>query len=41
MPVSRFLVENHGSNQESIKLAFAQAFQIYQSNGLSNMPSAA
>lgn len=37
MPVSRFLVENHGSNQESIKLAFAQAFQICQSNGLSNI----
>ncbi|MFW1430280.1 DUF1889 family protein [Vibrio parahaemolyticus] len=37
MSVSRFLVENHGSNLESIKLAIAQAFQTCQLNGLSNI----
>lgn len=37
MPASRFLVENHGPDQESIKLAFSQAFKICQSNGLRNI----
>lgn len=37
MSVSRYLIENHGSNQESIKLAFAQAFQVCQARGLNNI----
>lgn len=37
MSVSRYLVENHASNQESIKLAFAKAFQACQDGGLSNI----
>lgn len=37
MAVSRFLVENHGSNPDSIKLAFAQAYQQCKSAGLSNI----
>lgn len=37
MSVTRYLVENHGSNQESLKLAFAKAFQACQDSGLSNI----
>ncbi|MBY4675341.1 hypothetical protein [Marinobacterium arenosum] len=37
MPISRFLVENHGSNPEAIKLAFAQALHNCKSSGLSKI----
>lgn len=37
MAVSRFLVGNNSSNTDSIKLAFAQAYQQCKTKGLSNI----
>lgn len=37
MSVSRFLVENNGSNPDSIKLAFSEAYSQCKSAGLSNI----
>lgn len=37
MSVSRLLIENHGSNPDSIQLAFVQAYQQCKSAGLSNV----
>lgn len=37
MTVSRFLVENNGSNPDSIKLAFSHAYQRCKAAGLSNI----
>ncbi len=37
MSVSRFLVENNGSNPDAIKLAFSQAYSQCKSAGLSNI----